>query len=212
MQLDGIGGLGRLAQWLERSPHTREVRGSNPRLPTTDFGVPGPRRNCAEVAERQTRYVQDVVPLRVCGFKSLLRHHPFDSRLPDALAILAQNTRANLLTAHMRSAILFADSPPGPKALRPPSRQSTTATTAPPCKRRPEPRPDSRGGPFHLCGSYTVLPNSRSSLADVRWIIVGLPWGQVCGWRHPSSCRISSDISCSVRVSLALIAPWQAME
>ena len=29
----------------------------------------------AEVAERQTRYVQDVVPARVCGFKSLLRHH-----------------------------------------------------------------------------------------------------------------------------------------
>ena len=28
----------------------------------------------AEVAERQTRYVQDVVPVRVCGFKSLLRH------------------------------------------------------------------------------------------------------------------------------------------
>ena len=29
----------------------------------------------AEVAEWQTRYVQDVVSERVCGFKSLLRHH-----------------------------------------------------------------------------------------------------------------------------------------
>ncbi len=28
----------------------------------------------AEVAEWQTRYVQDVVSLRVCGFESLLRH------------------------------------------------------------------------------------------------------------------------------------------
>ena len=29
---------------------------------------------CAEVAERKTRYVQGVVSLRMCGFKSLLRH------------------------------------------------------------------------------------------------------------------------------------------
>ena len=58
-----------------------------------------------------------------------------------------------------------------------------------------------------MLGGYTVLPNSRSSLDDVRWIMVGLPCGQVCGWRHPSSWRISSDISCRVRVSLARIAP-----
>ena len=29
----------------------------------------------AEVAERQTRYVQGVVSIRSCGFKSHLRHH-----------------------------------------------------------------------------------------------------------------------------------------
>ena len=29
----------------------------------------------AEVAEWQTRYVQDVVSIRMCGFKSHLRHH-----------------------------------------------------------------------------------------------------------------------------------------
>ena len=29
----------------------------------------------AEVAEWQTRYVQDVVSFRMCGFKSHLRHH-----------------------------------------------------------------------------------------------------------------------------------------
>jgi hypothetical protein len=29
----------------------------------------------AEVAEWQTRYVQDVVSVRMCGFKSHLRHH-----------------------------------------------------------------------------------------------------------------------------------------
>ena len=30
----GRNDSGRLAQWLERSLHTREVRGSSPRLPT----------------------------------------------------------------------------------------------------------------------------------------------------------------------------------
>ena len=30
---------------------------------------------CAEVAERQTRYVQGVVSARACGFKSRPRHH-----------------------------------------------------------------------------------------------------------------------------------------
>ena len=47
---------GWLAQWLERSPHTREVTGSNP-VPPTRVSLP------AEVAERKTRYVQGVVPL-----------------------------------------------------------------------------------------------------------------------------------------------------
>ena len=82
---------GRLAQWLERLLHTQEVRGSSPRPPTTIgrralnwpahvrwLGVRLKRPSVhvwnAEVAERQTRYVQDVVPARVCGFKSLLRH------------------------------------------------------------------------------------------------------------------------------------------
>jgi uncharacterized protein (DUF2342 family) len=31
--------------------------------------------SAAEVAERQTRYVQGVVSIRSCGFKSHLRHH-----------------------------------------------------------------------------------------------------------------------------------------
>ncbi len=38
---------------------------------------------CAEVAERQTRYVQGVVPARACGFKSLLRHHNIDNESID---------------------------------------------------------------------------------------------------------------------------------
>ncbi len=54
---------GRLAQRLERLLHTQEATGSNPVLPR------------AEVAEWQTRYVQDVVSFRMCGFKSHLRHH-----------------------------------------------------------------------------------------------------------------------------------------
>src|SRR4030095_430248 len=33
---------GRLAQWLERSPHTREVKGSSPLSPTTSFIVSTP--------------------------------------------------------------------------------------------------------------------------------------------------------------------------
>ena len=86
---------GRLAQWLERSLHTREVRGSSPRLPTREQSVFSHRlscsnhnrgltvwrltNGCAEVAERQTRYVQGVVPARACGFKSLLRHHYNDT-------------------------------------------------------------------------------------------------------------------------------------
>ena len=39
----------------------------------------------AEVAERKTRYVQGVVSLRMCGFKSLLRHQPDSARRQEIL-------------------------------------------------------------------------------------------------------------------------------
>ncbi len=38
--------------------------------------IPPSNMSHAEVADRLTRYVQDVVPLRACGFKSLLRQNP----------------------------------------------------------------------------------------------------------------------------------------
>ena len=55
-------------------------------------------------------------------------------------------------------------------------------------------------------------PNSRSSRAELMWIIVGRPWGHVCGCSQASSWRPSSAISSCVSVLPALIAPWQAIE
>ena len=50
---------------------------------------------CAEVAERQTRYVQGVVPLWVCGFKSHLRHQRARSgEIVSVRALVAQLDRA----------------------------------------------------------------------------------------------------------------------
>ena len=45
-----------------------------PQLPQA-YRLAGRGSLSAEVAERQTRCVQDAVPERACGFKSLLRHH-----------------------------------------------------------------------------------------------------------------------------------------
>ena len=69
-------------------------------MASDDAGIRLPDRSLlecgyAEVAERQTRYVQGVVPLWVCGFKSHLRHQRARSgKIVSVRALVAQLDRA----------------------------------------------------------------------------------------------------------------------
>src|ERR1700683_856575 len=55
---------GRLAQWLERSPHTGEVQGSSPWSPTTHLTVQFYHQSLDDAKRRRDRCVQKVLGLR----------------------------------------------------------------------------------------------------------------------------------------------------
>ena len=143
--------------------------------------LPGSCRDSAEVAERQTRYVQDVVPLRVCGFKSLLRHHLSKPSLAlGRPSEFAENTRANPLTAHMRSAILFADSPSGSRALRPPASKAQQRALHP-----------------HASGGRSPSPIPRASFSFLRCAQIWLR--RACGRVAKRTPRRAAIPSCRTR-------------